>query len=45
MSEKQTVSDCAIDAAGKASTHVCEKPECRDAHELAQHKPEEKKTS
>ena len=30
-------SDCAIDAGGKESVHVCEKSECRDAHERHQH--------
>jgi len=30
-------SDCAIDAAGKRSTHICKKTECRDVHERDVH--------
>ena len=30
-------SDCAINSGGKTSVHVCEKAECRDAHEQADH--------
>ena len=30
-------SDCAIDSGGARSVHVCQKRECRDAHEAACH--------
>ena len=30
-------SDCAIDSAGTVSVHVCNKTECRDAHEAERH--------
>lgn len=30
-------SDCAIDSAGKASVHVCDRGGCRTAHEVATH--------
>ncbi len=30
-------SDCAIDSGGATSVHVCEKSECRDAHERNMH--------
>jgi hypothetical protein len=30
-------SDCAIEAGGAASVHVCKKMECRDIHEVERH--------
>ena len=32
-------SDCAIDAAGRASVHVCSQSGCMDAHEAQAHAP------